>query len=500
MTKKRILGACFSLVVVIVIGVCILQYSGYDLLGKVGFTKPAVTVEKSLDISNAYTIILENGTKEFFEAYPVDLSFLSWVEKTYGHTVVTDIAYEIYEGNMDVNLWYIYTGNSMHVLWLLYCQDMGYATYNLDNVYWKECASEETITIDFTGDINLADDWHTMVTASGKTNGVYDCLSEDVVSELQSADISVINNEFVISDAGAALAGKAYTFRAKPSNVSYLEAFGTDLANMANNHTYDYGADALLDTINILERAGIATVGAGANLEEAKAVKYFVVNGKKIAFVSATEIERFYNYTKQATETEAGVLKTLDTTIFSQVIAEAEKKSDYVIAIVHWGTEGMYNYTSSQHNMAEVFVNAGADVVVGGHPHRLQGIEYINDSPVLYSLGNFWFSTGTLYTTIAQVEIDSDGQLALQLIPCIQQDVSVSMLSEEESVGFYKFMADLSTNIVIDNNGYVYNTKDGQNADKLVDSNYLSGMKYNTYNSGLDLEGRAVDIVGNLTY
>lgn len=513
--KKRILGACLSLIVILVLGICILQYSGYDIVGKLGLgstqtvgsifggnglfgNEQTQAAEKKLDLSKAYTIILENGTKEFYEGYPIDHAFLSWMNRTYGDAAIVDIAYQMYEGYIDADLWYEYTGNSMHVLWLLYCKDTSYATYYLENVHWKECASGDVVTIDFTGDINLADDWYTMQAASGKLNNIYDCISEDVVNELQSADISVINNEFVFSDRGTALEGKAYTFRAKTANVVKLDAFGVDLANLANNHAYDYGEVGLLDTIDTLENAGIVTMGAGANIEEAKTIQYFVANGKKIAFVSATEIERFYRYTKEATETEAGVLKTLDPTIYNQVIAEAAKNSDYVIASVHWGTEGLYQYTSAQYNMAEGFVNAGADVVIGGHPHRLQGIEYINNAPVVFSLGNFWFSNGTLYTTIAQVEINREGEIALQLIPCIQKDMTTSMLTAEEAVDFYKFMADLSTNLAIDENGYVYNTKDGRNADKRVSTNYLSGVGYGSYSGSVDLEGRPIDIVGNL--
>jgi len=517
MIKRRILGACISIVLVLVLGLGILQYSGYDLIGMIGIKNTqsigSFITSNGLfgfglsepenkntipNLSNAYDIILENGTKQFYEGYPIDRSFLHWVNKSFGDDAIIDIAYQLYEGNTDVNLWYEHTGNSMHVLWLMYCQDLGYATYYLDNVYWKDCVSNEVVTIDFTGDINLADNWHTMQTASGKLNGIYDCISEEVVNELQSADISVINNEFVFSDGGTALPGKAYTFRAKTSNVTMLEAFGADLANVANNHVYDFGESSLLDTIATLENAGIATMGAGANIEEAKTIQYFVANGKKIAFVSATEIERFYRYTKEATATEAGVLKTLDPTIFNQVIREAAANSDYVIATVHWGTEGLYQYTASQYNMAESFVNAGADVVIGGHPHRLQGVEYIKNAPVVFSLGNFWFSTGTLYTTIAQVQIDSKGELALQLIPCIQKDVTTSMLGGEDAIAFYKFMADLSSNVVIDQDGYVYNTKHGANQDKKTESNFVSGMAYGRYNGSVDLEGRAVDIVGNL--
>ena len=90
------------------------------------------------------------------------------------------------------------------------------------------------------------------------------------MEELQSADISVINNEFVFSDGGDEQTNKAYTFRAKTANVSMLDVFGADLANLANNHVYDYRASGLMDTIATLNNYGIVTMGAGANLAEAE--------------------------------------------------------------------------------------------------------------------------------------------------------------------------------------------------------------------------------------
>lgn len=515
MIKKRVIGVFISVILVVALGVGVLHYSGYgleDFIGEAaseeleeffdekGLFKPVKdeTKEAITDLSKAYGIILEKGTRDFYEGYPVDQAFLMWLNKSFGDEIIMDMAYRLYEGYGENDLWYRETGNTLHVLWLMYCEDMQYSTYYLENVYWMETDDDDVITIDFTGDINLADDWYTMQEAAARENGIYDCISEDVVSELQSADISVINNEFVFTDGGDRQVDKTYTFGAKTANVTYLDAFGADLANLANNHAYDYRASGLMDTIATLEENGIVTMGAGANLEEAKAIQYFVVNGKKLAFVSATEIERYNTYTKQATNTEAGVLKTQDISIYEEVIREAAEHSDYVIANIHWGNEGSFSYTGTQYNMAAKLVAAGADAVIGGHPHRLQGIEYIGDAPVAFSLGNFWFSTGTLYTTIAQIQISSDGELSLRMIPCIQKDLTTSMLSEEESVDFYKFIADISRSIAIDENGYIYNTADGRNQELTGSVYYRSGMSYGTYTGLKDLEGRFIDIVGNL--
>lgn len=452
------------------------------------------------DMSKAFSILLERGTKRFFENYPVDEMFLHWVNKEFGESVILDLAYRLYEGYDSTALWYYHTDNTMHVLWLKYCKELQFATYYLNNVRWIE-TENGIFTMDFTGDISLADNWHTMKAVGQRANGIYDCIDPAIIEELKAADLSIVNNEFVFSDRGTPTPGKGYTFRGKTSNVSMLEVFSADVANLANNHVYDFGEIGLLDTLDTLKNNGIVTMGAGKNIKEASEIQYFVANGKKIALVSATQIERHSNFTKEATETSAGVLKAKDPTRYNQVIREAAANSDYVIANIHWGPEGYYYYAGEQYDLAVAFVEAGADVIIGGHPHRAQGIEFIKDVPVLYSLGNFWFSTGTLYTMIAQIQIDEKGDVAVRVIPCMQRELTTFILSGEEADTFYKFMADVSNNVVIDKNGYFYNTADGKNESLKDGVNYQSGLSYgvvNLTNGFADLEGRPIDNVGNL--
>lgn len=498
------------------------------------------------DLTETFDTILNYATKTTCQGCSIDESFLLWLDARYGDAAVIDIAYELSQGNSKPEVWYDNTGESIRVLWLRYCRDLSYSTYMLDNVVWlddinavdvdtdKNVITDKTITIDLVGDINLADDWYTME-AAAQRGGVSDCISENAQSELATADISVVNNEFVYEDGETPLAGKTYTFGAATENVKLLKIFSADLVTLANNHVYDYGEEGLISTLDTLDGAEIPYVGAGRNLEEASAIKYFVVKGRKIAFVSATEIEKFAKYTKEATENSPGVIKTIDTSLFCSVIAEAKANADYVVACVHWGIEGKNDFEAEQRRMAEDYVKAGADVVIGGHPHRLQGVEFIEDTPVAYSLGNFWFSTGTIYTTIAQIRIDESGELSLYMIPCIQQNLTTSILTEDAEIDdFYKYVADVSYGVGIDADGRFYNSfeviKDesvnentnsdysnagklnyGNAADKIMtesnitDDNitedifkYRSGTAYAVHSDLVDLEGRPIDIVGNL--
>lgn len=498
------------------------------------------------DLTETFDTILTYATKTTCKGCSIDESFLLWLDARYGDAAIIDIAYELSHGNSKAEIWYDNTGASIRVLWLRYCRDLNYSTYMLDNVVWlddmnavdvdtdKNVITDKTIKIDLVGDINLADDWYTMDAATQR-GGVSDCISENAQSELASADISVVNNEFVYEDGETPLAGKTYTFGAATENVKLLKIFSADLVTLANNHVYDYGEEGLISTLDTLDGAEIPYVGAGRNLEEASAIKYFVVKGRKIAFVSATEIEKFAKYTKEATENSPGVIKTIDTSLFCSVIAEAKANADYVVACVHWGIEGKNDFEAEQRRMAEDYVKAGADVVIGGHPHRLQGVEFIEDTPVAYSLGNFWFSTGTIYTTIAQIRIDGSGELSLYMIPCIQQNLTTSILTEEAEIDdFYKYVADVSYGVGIDADGKFYNSfnvikdesvnektnSDYSNAGKLNYSNaadkimtesnitddnitedifkYRSGTAYAVHSDLVDLEGRPIDIVGNL--
>lgn len=445
--------------------------------------------------------LLQNSSSLFTAGYPLDETFFQWFLQNYGAQAFEDICE--YAGNttgeeQDAHYWYERTGRSIHVLWLEYCSDRQYATYQLSNVVWKECADAEEIVIDIVGDINFAEDWYTMEAYKNRQNDLNQCISEEIQQELQHADITLLNNEFTYSEGGAAVAGKAYTFRANPDRVELLSALGCDIVSLANNHTYDYGEEALCDTIDTLEQVDIAYVGAGRNLGEAEEIRYFVANGRKIAVVAATQIEKFSTYTKEATAHSAGVLKTLNPERFCAVIQRAKAHSDYVIAYVHWGTEGMLYIEEDQRALARAYVEAGADVIVGNHSHRLQGIEYIQGVPVLHSLGNFWFSTGSLYTAIAQLRIGEDGALAVSYLPCMQKDMTVTMLEKPDEVeDFYRYLADISESVGIAEDGIIYDMEvwQEQEGEKFV---YLSNQKYEERTGAYDLENRRINIVGNL--
>lgn len=412
------------------------------------------------DLSDAWDTILNNSTKEFIGGHPIDETFLSMVTSDYGEEVIQEIASY---ANFDTpEIWYQLTGKSIHVLWYEYCKGTGLENYSFDRIREIEAADDEDIVLDFSGDVSFANDVATTDFMDHQIDGIKDCFSDDLLNEMRSADIMMVNNEFTYTTRGAALAGKAYTFRGDPSRVSLLEELGIDIVSVANNHVYDYGETGLLDTLDTLRDANMPFVGAGVNIEEAKKPVYFIVGGRKIAICSATQIERTLSFTKEATGVEPGVLKCLHPEVFCQVIREAKANSDYVIVIPHWGTEGNLHYGADQTALARSFVEAGADVIIGGHTHCLQTVEYMDDVPIFYSLGNYWFSitgeTPADYSTgLAQIKITKDGQIDAYFIPCKFASGVTSLLNKEDKA--YSDIIDslnsLSSSAQIDSQGHI---------------------------------------------
>lgn len=449
------------------------------------------------DLSEVFRTILGNATKEWIGNHEVDEAFLMWLDAQYGDEVIKSLAAHVADGGSDQQIWYRLTGNSIHVLWHSYCEYTGFQRDLLNGTIMRECRDNDQIVIRFAGDFNLAEDWCTTRYMDGQADGISGCFSQGLLEKMREADILVMNNEFVYSDRGEALSGKKYTFRANPDRVKLLHEFGVDLVTLANNHVYDYGEEALLDTLSLLNEEKIAYIGAGENQKEASKTVSCIVNGRKIAFVSATEIERSASYTKEATETSAGVLKALNPEKLLQTVREAEKNNDYVIAVLHWGTEGAVKYDGFQYKLAEKIAEAGADAIIGGHPHRLQGAGFIFGVPIAYSLGNFWFSTGSLYTTLAQLTIDRDGKIQLSYIPCIQKGLTADLITEETQLKrYYEYLAAVSVQIGIDRNGRVYDS---------TAENALTGeILYDSERAGTDIlgardiEGNVIDIIGNL--
>ncbi len=315
------------------------------------------------------------------------------------------------------------------------------------------------VVMAFGGDICFHDDFANMGALRSRGGKIDSSLSADLLTEMQQADILMVNNEFTYSDRGVPLPEKAFTFRSRPENVNLLHEMGVDIVSLANNHVYDYGEDALFDTLDILQEANIPYVGAGRNLDEAKAPYYYKINGRTIAFVSATQVERNESPdTRGATEVTAGTFRCFKEEEFDallEVVEEADANSDCTVVYIHWGTENVDELHWAQEWQAPQLVEAGADLIVGDHPHCLQGIDYIGGVPVFYSLGNFWFNSKTLDTGLLKVTLDESGALTCQFLPAKQHDCRTDLETGEEKQRILQYLQCISPDVTIDANGYI---------------------------------------------
>ena len=304
----------------------------------------------------------------------------------------------------------------------------------------KTADDTETVTLGFAGDINFAEGWPTTEKMDAQPDGILDCFSPDCIDTMRGFDLFMLNNEFTYSTRGSEVP-KTYHFRSNPSRVENLKKLGVDLVLLANNHVFDYGTDALTDTLDTLAKAGIPEVGAGRNLEEAATPYYARINGRTIAYVAATKAEQYESaiHTQAATDTQPGVLACYDPSRFLEEIREADANSDFVVASVHWGLEYDEHYSDDQRALAEQMVAAGADAVIGSHTHCLQGINLIDGAPVFYSLGNFWFNEKPLYSGMARLtlRVPEDRSQSVTLtetafLPCTQYDLHTDLVTDPE--------------------------------------------------------------------
>lgn len=208
---------------------------------------------------------------------------------------------------------------------------------------------------------------------------------EKIQSFTSTADICFGNLESPISSRGRA-ARKKYCFRASTPVVQGLSYAGFDILSLANNHSLDYGPEALLNTIQILKRNHILCVGAGKNLDQARKAVVFSIKKNRIVFLAynSTFPESFY-----ANIDKPGIAPSKLKFIRQDI--EQNKKSDIVVVSFHWGEEYTETPTEKQRKLAHLAIDSGADLVLGHHPHVIQGLEFYKKKLIVYSLGNFIF-------------------------------------------------------------------------------------------------------------
>lgn len=379
----------------------------------------------------------------------IDSQFLEWIYQEYGETILNKLEKNLKDNTYNKTNWYNLTNNSLTVLLELYNNNYE----NKDNIKIINTNNND-ISISFVGDVSLADNWYIMPKYDSRNKGIYGILSESVVDIMKSTDIMIANNEFTISDRGKKIPRKMYTFRASPTRLKIYEEMGVDLVTLANNHVYDFGKLAFNDMLDSLKEYNIPYIGAGKNIEEASTPYYFIINGYKIAFVNATRAEKNI-MTPEATETEGGVLRCYDPTYFSNLISETKKNSDYLIALVHWGREDSHQLETVQIETGKLYIDSGADAIIGTHAHVLQGVEFYTNKLIAYNLGDFIFNNETKDTGILTIKIDKKGNLKYYFNPCKESNEYTELLFDEDKNIVLNKMGALSVNATFKEDGEI---------------------------------------------
>ena len=272
-----------------------------------------------------------------------------------------------------------------------------------------ELGSGESITIAFSGDSYFEGGLRTRLDRDPAT------AVGPFADILRGADLTIGNLETSVATGGTR-ADKQFAFRSPPSALDALRAAGYDAVSMANNHGLDYGPDGLAETL-ATKRAqpdGFL-IGIGGEEDEAFAPFTAEVKGQRVAVVAATQVlDSDLTQAWTATATQGGLASAKRVDRLVEEVRAARASSDTVVVFLHWGIEKETCPSGDQQSLAATLVGAGADIVVGGHAHRLQGGGRLGEAVVHYGLGNFLFKensaegarTGVFEVTVTGRRVD----------------------------------------------------------------------------------------------
>ena len=275
---------------------------------------------------------------------------------------------------------------------------------------WTAAAPASAATLIAVGDIRLDGPVGAIIRRSGPKAPL-----SGLAGAFQDADIVFGNLECPLTKRGAKVA-KTWNFRAPPDHLAALTQGGFTLVNLANNHAYDYGAVGFLDTLAALKKHGLPYIGGGKDLDEAQRLKVVAIGGLKVGLMGFTSTHPAEGWAKK---NRAGVAYS-DFDRFPAVIAAARPKCDVLVVSFHGGTELAEDANDIQKAFAHMAVDAGADLVLGHHPHVLQAVELYKGKPIVYSLGNFLFvspSPATRTTVVARVTLGRGGVEGIVFTP-----------------------------------------------------------------------------------
>jgi len=291
---------------------------------------------------------------------------------------------------------------------------------------------DPTVTLMFSGDVTLADNFETVM-------GNDHPRAFAQIEEYRRADVAMVNLENPLTRSTLAMPGKQFNFKAKPEAVEVLKSGGVDIVTLANNHSMDYRAEGLVETMQTLDSAGIHHLGAGRDGVEARRPDILDVKGQRIAYLG------YWGEEYGAGANQAGVNSILEDRI-AQDIRAIRSQVDWIVVNYHWGQELAQMPADWQIQLAHFTIDQGADLVVGHHPHVLQGAEVYKGRAIAYSLGNFIFggNSRTDYDTAVLRVALKDQQMKVEFLPVVVQGYQPQVVSGDRGTAILKELETLS--------------------------------------------------------
>jgi poly-gamma-glutamate capsule biosynthesis protein CapA/YwtB (metallophosphatase superfamily) len=276
----------------------------------------------------------------------------------------------------------------------------------------SDMGTRGTLVLHGTGDVSLDPRQIPSFRARG-----YDWAWSGLGGLFRRDDLTMVNLECPATDR-VDPQPKVFTFRCDPRALPAAHSAGVDVADQANNHAYDHGPAGLVDSLHTIRAAGLAAVGAGVNRSDALRPASYEIHGWTVAVLG---IDQVLDPADQvAAPHKPGTAAGHDFTHALQAVRDAAASSDLVIVMIHWGVELEARPRGYQVGQAHRMIDAGADVIFGSHPHRLQPMETYRDRPIFYSLGNFVWPRVTpslSATAVAEVVVEPDGTIRGRLLP-----------------------------------------------------------------------------------
>lgn len=304
---------------------------------------------------------------------------------------------------------------------------------------WQQQASFAAV-----GDVMLDRD----VKKEGRSRG-WEWIFSEVAPLLNSMDLAFANLECPVGQRGHLI----NMFQAPPEAMAGITSAGFDVVSLANNHILDYHFEGMFETMELLAQHGIAAVGAGQDIDAAREPVILEINGIRVGFLAYTEmwfVHAQETISWQATEDEPGVAPARLEYIVEDVGALREQ-ADVVVVSFHWGKEYTHQPTPDQIRLGRAAVDAGAHLVLGHHPHVLQGIEFYQQGVIAYSLGNFVFDLylpKTCETMVLEFTLSPRGVLDMTIHPAYICGVQPRLLEGTAAANLYAKLRSFSLGLV----------------------------------------------------